>query len=306
MASRQFKCEFSWSSSREKEWERCRREYWYSRYASWGWWKEKPKGQKYEIMIHKSLTSLPAFTGDCVHKALELWFQSKKKGNELSAKDLYDKSVEIFREGWRQSAGEDWKARPNKSIHLQEHHFGEEIVKSQTESARLLLEQCANYFVKSSDLAMVREVNPKQYLSLETLGTYLFEGVKVYAVPDFAYHDGATVHIWDWKTGKPREEDMYQLYTYALYGREKWSASLDNTVLHVAYLGEGHVNTTEVDLRYLSYVEQRMSLAMHQMFDSHYDPDKEGPIMSNWPASPESRKCGKCRFRSLCQEAKLM
>jgi hypothetical protein len=51
MANQQFQCELSWSASRAKEWERCRRENWYARYGSWGWWTEQPRGEKYEIMV---------------------------------------------------------------------------------------------------------------------------------------------------------------------------------------------------------------------------------------------------------------
>jgi hypothetical protein len=84
MDNRQFQCELSWSASRVKEWERCRRENWYARYGSWGWWTEQPRGEKYEITVHKCLTSLPAFTGNCMHQAIEHWFQLKRDDTTLS------------------------------------------------------------------------------------------------------------------------------------------------------------------------------------------------------------------------------
>ena len=65
MALKQFKCELSWSVSRGKEWQRCRKENWFARYGSWGWWTERPRGEKWDIMVHKSLTWLPAFAGNC-------------------------------------------------------------------------------------------------------------------------------------------------------------------------------------------------------------------------------------------------
>ena len=135
------------------------------------------------------------------------------------------------------------------------------------------------------------------------MDTYLFLGTKIYAIPDFAYVDGDTVHIWDWKTGKPRDADLFQLHTYALYAREKWSTDPEQIVLHAAYIGEGHVLTTPVDLNRLSEAQDEMSVSLREMMEAHYDPDVDDLILENWPASPESRKCGWCRFRTLCPEA---
>lgn len=303
MATKQFQCELSWSASRAKEFERCRRENWYARYASWGWWTERPRGEKYDIMVHKCLTSLPAYAGDCMHRAIERWFQLKQGGTTMTTKELYDEAVDLFREGWRQSSTDGWEARPNKSTHLMEHHYGVEIPKERTEAARDLLERCAKYFPESADLAPVREAHPDHWRSLETMDTYLYLGTKIYAVPDFAYMEGDTVHIWDWKTGKPREADMFQLHTYALYACEKWSADPEDIVLHAAYLGEGQVQTLEVDLNKLSQVQDEMSASLREMMDVHYDPDVDDLMMENWAASPESRKCGWCRFKALCPDA---
>jgi hypothetical protein len=273
MSNQQFQCELSWSASRAKEWERCRRENWYARYGSWGWWTEQPRGEKYEIMVHKCLTSLPAFTGNCMHQAIECWFQLKRDGTTMSAKELYDHAVEIFREGWRESAGEGWKARPNKSTHLLEHHCDTPIPKERTEASRSLLERCSKYFVESPDLAPVREAHPDHWQSLETMDTYLYLGTKIYAIPDFAYVDGDTVHIWDWKTGKPRDADLFQLHTYALYACEKWSTDPEQIVLNAAYIDEGHVLTIPVDLNRLSETQDEMSSSLREMMEAHYDPD---------------------------------
>jgi CRISPR/Cas system-associated exonuclease Cas4 (RecB family) len=254
-------------------------------------------------MVHKCLTSLPAFAGNCMHRAIERWFQVKRGGTTMSAKELYDKAVELFRIGWRQSSGEGWKSRPNKRTHLLEHHYGTPIPKERTEAARSLLERCSKYFVESPDLVPVREAHPDHWRSLEKMDTYLFLGTKIYAILDFVYADGDTVHIWDWKTGKPRDADLFQLHTYALYAREKWSANPEQIVLHAAYIGEQQVLTTPVDLDRLSAAQDEMSISLREMKKAHYDPDVDELILENWPASPEPRKCSWCRFRALCPES---
>lgn len=298
-----FKCELSWSASRAKEWERCRRENWYARYASWNWWNEKPHGDKWQAMVHKSLYSLPAFAGDCAHRAIERWMNLKREGTAMSAKELYEEMVELFRQGWRQSSTGAWEARPNKSTHLFEHHYGIELGKDRTDEVRALFERCATYFVEAPEIAPVRDAHPDHWRALEALDSYMFLGTKVYAVPDFAYADGDMLHIWDWKTGRPRESDIFQLHTYALYACEKWSQDPEAITLHAAYIGQGEVQSIPVDINVLSDTQDKMSLSVREMMDAHYDPDEDPVVMENWPPSPEAQKCGYCRFRGICEAA---
>lgn len=303
MAATELKCELSWSASRAKEFERCKREYWYSRYANWGWWTERPRGQKFDIMVHKNLTSLPAFTGDVIHRAIERWFQLRQAGTRMSAAELVDEAVELFRTGWRQSSTDGWQQRPNKSTHLFEHHYGFDVPAERTDRARKLIEHAAHYFCESPDLAPVREVAPEHWRGVEALDTYQFLGTKVYAVPDFAYEIDGKVHIWDWKTGRPREDDLFQLHTYALYACERWQTDPEDITLYGAYLGEGEVKQVPVQIDPLSQAQDRMSMSLREMMDVHYDPDEDELVMDNWPASGAPEACRYCRYRGICTDA---
>ncbi len=303
MALKEIRCELSWSASRAKEFLRCKREYWYGRYASWGWWKEEPRGQKFEIMVHKTLTSLPAYAGDCMHRAIERWFQLKRAGSSMNAQELYEEARELFREGWRQSSGDGWRARPNKSTHLEEHHYGRELPPDKLEAVRAHLERCAKNFCEMPALEPVRAAHPDSWRALESLDTYLFLGTKVYAVPDFGYQEGETVHIWDWKTGKPREEDLFQLLTYGLYACEKWGADPDDIKLYAAYIGTGEVKPIPVSIEALSQAQDRMSESVREMMEVHYDPDVDPVQMENWQATGAPDACRFCRFRGICDAA---
>ena len=109
-----------------------------------------------EVLIHKQLTSLPAFTGLCVHEAIERWFELKRGGTTLSVDDLYEEARERFREGWRASTGGLWKEDPRKSVHLIEHHYDEEVSEERTEAARERLETASQFFTDSPLLKTVR------------------------------------------------------------------------------------------------------------------------------------------------------
>ncbi|MCH2111235.1 MAG: PD-(D/E)XK nuclease family protein [Planctomycetes bacterium] len=305
MALKEFKCELSWSASRAREFNRCKRENWYARYGSWAWWKEQPRGEKFEAMVHKRLTSLPAFAGDCVHRAIEKWFHHQKNGVDMTQEELYEESRELFREGWRQSSTKSWEAQPNKSVHLEEHHYNEDIPAAFTDRAKAILEESAAFFCQDPAIAPVREAHPDSWRAVETLDSYQFLGTKVYAVPDFAYIDNEfQVHVWDWKTGRPREEDDFQLLTYALFACEKWGADPESIHLHAAYLAKGEVKSSRVDIDQLSEVQDQMSQSVREMQEIHYDPETDPFVEANWPTSGAPHACGRCRFRAICPGAR--
>jgi len=303
VATTELKCELSWSASRRKEFERCRKEYHYGRYASWGWWKEGPDSERWKVAIHKNLTSLPAFAGNCVHDSIQHWFEMSRGGVRMTAAELYEECVHRFREGWRQSSAFDPRDRPKRGkVHLAEHHYGEELSKERTEEVRALLERCARAFVEGAACAPAREAHPDSWRALEELGHYRFLGVPVYAVPDFAYVDGDVLHVWDWKTGTPRGDDRFQLHTYALYACEKWSHDPEAIVLHAAYLSEGKVESWPVELGELSAAQDVVSESVRAMMEVHYDPLEDPFVPEHWPASPSASTCRTCRFRGICSD----
>jgi hypothetical protein len=296
------RCELSWSVSRAREFRRCRREAWYARYATWGWWTEKPRGERWRLMVLKNLTSLPAFAGDCLHRAIADWFERRRDGRaDLDARWLFERAREHFREGWRDSAQGTWKVKPNQRVHLHEHHYGPAPSRERTDAVRDLLERAATFFVEDPALGLAREAPPDTWLAVEQLDTFELAGTKVYAVPDFAHRAGERVHIWDWKSGRPRDEDLFQLHAYALYARERWNAAPRTVSLHAAYLGVGEVRSVDVDPDRLGEVEREVEAGIAELRAVHYDPDREEPQMDSWPPEPGPRKCGDCRFREVCE-----
>ncbi len=294
-------CELSWSASRAKEFDRCRREYWYARYASWGWWNERPRGRKWEAMVHKNLVSLPAFVGSCVHEAIQGWFGLRDQGVVQNGKQLFEAARERFRDGWRESRNGLWGRRPNKSVHLEEHHYGVPLPPGRTDAARDLLERCAHAFAEGPALAPVRESPTESHLALESLETWELDGVAVYSVPDLALREGGRVRIFDWKTGRPREEDEFQLRTYALFARHKWGVEPEEVDLLAVYLAGGGISHVPVDAESLEGTRERVRASMGSMVEVHYDPDREEADLARWPMNGAPDLCPRCRFRGICE-----
>ena len=303
MPRTELRCELSWSVSREREFRRCPRESWYARYATWGWWQERPRGERWGLMVLKNLTTLPAFSGDCLHRAIADWLGERKAGRLApDARWLFERAREHFRAGWRESSQGGWSEKPNQRVHLSEHHYGPAPARERTDAARDLLERSARMFVEHPELALARDAAPNDWLGLEELDRFELAGAPVYAVPDFAYRADGGVHIWDWKSGRPRDEDLFQLQTYALFARERWGSDPRSTVLHLAYLGAGQVRTETVDPDHLAQVERRIATSIEELRAVHYDPDRESARLELWPSDPSPAKCGDCRFRGVCTD----
>jgi CRISPR/Cas system-associated exonuclease Cas4 (RecB family) len=303
MARAELRCELSWSVSREREYRRCPREAWYARYASWGWWQERPRGERWGLMVLKNLTTLPAFSGDCLHRAIADWLAERRAGRAApDARWLFERARDHFRDGWRESSQGGWSVKPNQRVHLADHHYGPAPSRERTDAARDLLERSARAFVEDAALAAARDAPPESWLALEELDRFELAGTAVYAVPDFAYRADGRVHIWDWKSGRPRDADEFQLHAYALYARERWGAEPASTVLHLAYLGHAGVRTLDVAAERLAAVERQIETSIAELRAVHYDPDREPARLEQWPADPSPAKCGDCRFRGVCGE----
>jgi CRISPR/Cas system-associated exonuclease Cas4 (RecB family) len=303
MAKKQFVCELNWSVSRAKEFARCKREAWFARYASWGWWDEKPPGARWRAMVHKNLTSLAAFTGQCVHEAIAEWFAEKRRGRTLDAAQLFERARARFRDGWRTSSSGAWRERPNKSVHLEEHHYSVTLPPRRTEESRALLERASRAFVESEELASVRESDPREWLAIEALDSWTFDGATVFSVPDFARREGERVAIYDWKTGRERGEDRFQLATYALYAGEKWKVEPESIDLYVAYLGEPRVERVALDRASLDDARGELRSSLEAMRAAHYDPDAEVADLARFPPDGAPGECLRCRFRGMCDAA---
>jgi len=79
-----FKNEFSWSQSRKRFFDECRRKYFFQYYGSFGGWDYTADSRKKELWIEKSLQTVPMLLGDCVHRAIEACLSDERRGREMA------------------------------------------------------------------------------------------------------------------------------------------------------------------------------------------------------------------------------
>ncbi len=306
--------ELSWSVSRSGTFAECRRSYYLNYYLSWLGWGRSAPPERARAYLLKKLTRLPMHAGDCLHVALADWFGERARGRGHGPDWVRDKALQRLREGWKESRDRaaDWERRPSKHVRLAEHYYGEPDIDETTDAAKRYgsryverIEEGTRQFFESPDLAPAREADPSTYLACEEMGTFPLFDTKIYAVPDFAYRDAeGRVRIWDWKTGQPREQDVFQLALYALYSEAVFGADPTEVWCADAYLPTGEVRAHTFDRAQLDATLERIQASMAEMSAVHFDADRGTGDAADFPMipadAPEARACERCGFREIC------
>lgn len=309
--------ELSWSTSRARNFAECRRRYYFDYYLSWRGWGHDADPERRRAYLLKKMTRMPMLAGDIVHRAIAEFYARRDQGLGWTAEEATAWSVQELRRGYKESRDGGWKARPARSVRLAEHHYEEPDVDESGERARDYgtryverIEASLTTFFSSAQLAEAREAEPRDWLACEDMTTFELFDTKVFAVPDFAFvgraGDGADeglVHIVDWKTGRPRDADRFQLEVYAFYARERWGTDPRRTVASDVYLLDDEVRRVAVDDEILDGALARIESSIGEMRAVHFDADRSKGDAEQFPRVPEAdaaRICSRCNYRELC------
>ena len=66
--------ELSWSASRARMFQKCRRRYYLQYYLAWKGWDRQASDERQRAYLLKKMTRMPMLAGDALHRALEEWF----------------------------------------------------------------------------------------------------------------------------------------------------------------------------------------------------------------------------------------
>lgn len=249
--------------------------------------------------------------GSALHEALEDWIQAREQGARLNEEQVLASALGKLRGGYKESRDGKWKRSPSKFAHLAEHHYEEDCVDEKSGAAgdygRRYVERLTagvQFFFHAPELAAVRAAEPRDFLACEELGSFDYDGTKLYAVPDFAFRTPEGVTIIDWKSGMPRKDDRFQLSVYALYAEARWEIDPRAVTCIDVYLPDGKLEEARFARAELDEVRGRIDTSLAAMRAVHFDADREEGDPDAFPQIPadsaESRECGFCNYRELC------
>ena len=304
--------ELSWSASRASTLASCPRRYYWDYYGSWLGWDAGGDPKRRQAWLLKKMTRMPMLAGQIVHDAIQQWFERKRDAGAPPERETFvESAVSELRRHYKDSRDGKWRRRPAKITHLAEHHYEEPRIDEGTgEAARYgalyrdRIVESLSAFLEMPELADVRESDPATWLACEDMSTFDVEGVKVDAVPDVAFRDDAgVVHIWDWKTGSPRDADRFQLEVYAGYARDFWDADPERVVGYDAYLRDRTVTEVRPGAAGLDQAYRRILESLGEMRAAHFDAGETAGDPEAFPMVEDARPCSSCNYRELCDRA---
>ncbi len=303
---------FSWSFSAASDFDVCRRKRYWGKYGMWGGWDRNASPEQKRAYQLNKMDSLATLRGQVVEDCI-MWVLRKKQGGEdVSAEEAYEKKAkQMLRTAWDESRGGGWKTRPKQVCCLHEHYYPQFVSKSEKElmvSVADSVKQCLSNFTEHV-LPRLAHIKPSCEIEVSTVAmgdpeSFEFEGLKIYAIPDYVYTDGDQWHIHDWKAGKPRESHVQQVAVYGLWAKTKHQVPVEHITVHLEYLMSGEVHSMTLGEQDVKAIEGRIEESVGDMTEYLVGGDRAKNVAvgkDEWDLTDDQRACSHCNFYELCQ-----
>ncbi|MBN1754771.1 PD-(D/E)XK nuclease family protein [bacterium] len=295
------KNEFSWSVSRDKTFERCKRQYYYQYYAKWGGWDNRADKFTKKCYLLSNMTNLIMWMGSIVHNVAERTLKYYRYNKEWNLSDGEKYAWEQWKSGWQQSIKKFWKfGRIKDNINLFEHYYNKEIDANRIRELQIRMDTCLKNFYQGEIWKRAREVSPMQWRALEELQELDVDSYKVWIKIDFGYQDGNLLRLCDWKTGVAKQVDLLQLYCYALFVVDRWKWLPQNIEVVPVYLYPGEKEVIKIDDEKLAIAREMIKTSCEAMLSYLDDPVENIANIERFPKTPDDTKCQDCFFQDVC------
>ena len=304
---------FSYSPSQWGQYETCPRQYWFSRYGSWGGWEKNCSPLTREIYRLKKLSNRYLWSGSRVHEAISSILKSFQAGHEIDPEKEKQKLLFQMRLDFRESKALLPETIPPKGSYRFIEHDDQEMAILDSEWKEIVGKSLAtleNFFL-SEPWEWIRSLGPDCLMRTdEILESIPFQtdGIDfpVYLSIDLAINDPEGLIILDWKTGKPSPKnhqpqlDLYAYYAVKKFGREPHTIRtgaiyLSNPDRKVSLSSSSQVIFEETHSR----IEQHTRTILSKIQDPlNGVAEKEG-----FTPMPGAYSCKSCFFRRVCEDA---
>ena len=307
-----FTNDFSWSKSRHEKFSECLRAYYLYYYRSWGGWEaEAPKDVR-ELYVLKKLNNRYSWAGSVVHECVRDILTDIRAGLAVDPAQVEARARKLMQDDFRHSAKKAyWTQKYRKAFTgLVEHEYAEQLPDEAWKQNWETVRQALAWFLSSRWPALARSLKPEQWLEVDAgfdFSSFTLDGIKVFAIPDFAYvDDTGTLIVVDWKTGKARDGYDEQVLGYALYVSQRYKFPVEKVRTALVYLNEGLEQQVHVDMAAMEAFKVRFAQSVAGMrgvlADTVANTAKD---VSAFPQTEDLTMCVRCAFRRPCgrQEA---
>lgn len=294
---------FSWSKSRARLFDECKRGYYFNYYGYWDAWMENASERAREIYVLKKIVSKEIWIGSVVHDIIKKVLSGAKSGNEIQlsyALNLLKKRLDT---DYNNSMSGLYKSQ--KVVGLFEHEYDLLIPKDEWDELFKIAENCIINFYNSDVYRNIKKVPISNWIFLEDFLNFNFEGTKIFLRIDFVIKDGNKVILYDWKTGRERSEEdeniKTQLASYALFVLDKWKIQPESITAKIYNLridkeDEFAINN-EIIEKVKNYIRENIKSMKELLTDEKNNLPKDEQEFSK---TDISRYCTRCGFKKLC------
>ena len=306
---RELQNEFSWSKSRHEKFAECRRAYWFTYYGAWGGWEAARGTQTRELYVLKKLSSRWQWAGSIVHQAVKgVLDRARATGQWMPLETVLERTRARARSEWAWSRDKSYWQEPSRIVGLVEHEYGEVVPDADWKRLwETTVEGSLRALWASPTWAEIQRTPAREWLTVDELDAWEFEGTKVWLAIDFAYRDAdGRVHVIDWKTGKERGVDHVQVGVYALYARDRWKVPVDGVVGGLVYTvpaapgGVAERVSVAADAAALDACQSAMRTSIAAMKATLADPERNVAHPEAFPPLEQRESCRRCPFRRPC------
>ena len=258
-----------------------------------------------ELYILKQLGNRYTFAGQVVHGAVADVLNRHRYGKETTLEEAKAAALERLRQGFSESRSGEYRRRPKRAVGLFEHEYAEDLPDEEWQRLRDRVFTCLTNFFESKVRRIILETRIENWLPIDALDSFLFEGTRVFVAPDFALkNDQGNALLIDWKSGRPGEEsDRMQLVCYGLFAREKWGIDPRRAIGELHYLLSGDIRIVTLDEAALEEGVEHMRASIRTMKSLLSDPGRNLAEIGRFPPTEDRGVCEGCGFRRVCWPA---
>lgn len=303
---------FSWSFSAAEDFDICRRRRFWSNYANWGGGDPGADAMARTAYRLDRMENRHALRGRAVEEAVRWILREHQAGRDPEAEEAYQRVARpLLNQCWKASRQQQWRDDPKRFCCLHEHYYpGLQSTDPAIWVPQVIdaAKRCLANFIRHV-LPRLVSVTPEQEVPVATgarggdLESFELHGVKVYAIPDYAYRRGDMLCIHDWKSGAPRPGHLRQLSIYGLWAHLKHGVPPERIEVFAEYLGDGTTHRQVLSADRLRAVTEAIGESVADMSAYLVNEDRSAnrPLPQElWELTVDRGACRRCRFYELC------
>ncbi|HBC85350.1 MAG TPA: hypothetical protein DCZ94_00180 [Lentisphaeria bacterium] len=292
----ELKREFSWSWSRYRCFESCKKAYHLRYTAAWQGWDRFSDENTRIVYALKNLRTFDTWTYQVFRDTVRRVFnESHVRNIDFNTVNLKRAAVRKLKDDWHSLAAFEWKTDPKK-LNLSEIFYGKENLDGIFDHAVDKVFKDIASFSRNNVFEEIARLPYSNFMDLKNPVSFFLEDLKIWISPDFVFTDEKGLNLVNFFCGKDIGNDDWHSVTglNVIYACRKFSVPEEKINARSVFTGEAYPdglcaysyrNTGE-----LADIIRESALDMIE-FENNSPQDLR----------PDSdSKCQNCEFRSFC------